>query len=501
MFLIFVLLSAVALSATASAASDFTVDSIDYTAELRSDGCAYVTEVWTVTFVGDYEGFSREIVIPEDNFEAFGELRDITVSVDGNLCSQAQSDELTNGTYTSEKGENSQEIIWHLSGEDKTHTFSLRYLKTDAVKLYNGLAYFYTTVVNSSDAYGICRDVSISIKTQKKCFSEDFTVLQSGSIAGKKSDNEIVFSADNSAGLVKIGISLPSATFEQGITEIVDNNTGKIIGIILLVLSAAGVGFGVWYFTRHYRSIYRKHMEKKCRRKVYKEASYEAHSEIFSTVSPARVMTLVSDCTISGADRFIVTALELLRRGYIAAGANGFTASEHSSADDTGRPLDRFEKAVIEFFGSGKWEKTTQRPLRFYIIMQKLYRKIPFITPEMLLTSEGRRVALLCFELRLSAKRHEFVCPEEISDDAFRGGKYTTSDLLISVFNEYDLSSASDFVKPDTEKFSCNLFLLRNAYDEGEKQYATEQLRRKMQKARRQNKHSETVTDNGDDSQ
>ena len=495
------MLAAVALSATASAASDFTVDSIDYTAELRSNGSAYVTEVWTVTFNGNYDGFSREIVFPEENFEAFGELRDITVSVDGNLCSQAQSDEVTSGTYTFVSDENSGIIRWNVSGEDRTHTFSLRYLRTDAVKLYNGLAYFYTTVVNASDSYGVCRDVDIAIKTQKKCFSEDFTVVQSGSIAGKKSDNEIVFSADNSAGLVKIGVSMPADTFEQGITEIVDNNTGKVVGIILLVLLAAGAGFGIWYFAGHYRSIYRNHMEKKCRRKVYKEASYEAHSEIFSTISPARVMTLVTDCTLSGADRFIVTSLELLRRGYIVADANGFTASEHSSADDTGRPLDRFEKSVIEFFGSGKWEKTTQRPLRFFVVLQKLYRKIPFITPSMIFTSEGRRAALLCFELRLAAKRHEFICPEEISDDAFRGGKYTTADLLISVFNEYALSTVTDFVKPDTEKFSCNLFLLRNAYDEGEKQYATEQLRRKMQKGHRKNKSSEAVTDNGDDSQ
>lgn len=501
MFLIFVLLAAVALSSTASAASDFTVDSIDYTAELRSDGCAYVTEVWTVTFSGNYEGFSREIVFPDDNFEAFGELRDVTVSVDGNLCSQAQSDELTNGTYTSEKGENSQKIIWHLAGEDATHTFSLRYLKTDAVKLYNGLAYFYTTVVNASDSYGVCRNVNISVKTQKKCFSEDFTVIQSGSIAGKKSDNEIVFSADNAAGLVKIGISLPVTTFEGTLTEIIDNNTAKIIGTVVLVLILLAGGFGGYYTAVNYRNMFRRHMEKQCRRKVYKESSYEAQSEVLRHLSPARVMTLVSEKTLSGADRFIVTALDLIKRGYITAAGGGFTATEASASDEVGRPLDRFEKAVIEFFGSGKWEKTTQRSARFYTVLQKLYKKLPFITPDMLLTATGRGMVSLCFELRLSAKRYEFICPEEISDDVFRNGKYTTAELLISIFNEYDLSSAKDFRKPDISGFSFNLFLLRDAFDEGERLYCEEQLRRKMQKKQGKIKLTKTVTDDGDDTQ
>ncbi len=501
LYVLITLLTIVIFSSTAFGASAQTVDGIDYTAELRSDGCAYVTEVWTVSFEGEYDGFSREITVPDENFEMFDELRDITVSVDGNICSVADADNALSGTYSLEKTEESYKIRWNISGENATHVFSLRYLKTGAVKLYDDRAYFYTTVVNSTDKYGICRDLTVSLKTQKRCFPEDFTVIESGSLAGKKSDSEIVFSADNSAGLVKVAVSLPQGVFDtQALAVIVDDTRAEIavlvIGCVLVIaLSVAGC-----FYCRNFRRIFRTKQEKKCRKKVYKEASYEAQAEVFRFISPARVMTLVSDSTLSGADRFIVTVLELVSRGYAELSGNSFSASFSSFSDSVKRPLDRFEKEVIELLGDEKAEKVLLRPARFYAVVQRMYKKIPFVTPSILFTVKGRKLVSLCFELKLSAKRHEFIAPEEISDDVFRNGKYSSADLLISLFNEYDLSSAKDFRKGDVDKFRNNLFFLRSIYDEGERAALEKELLRKMQKSKK-HKLGKMVTDDGDDTQ
>lgn len=488
-------------SSTASGASALTVDRLDYTAELRSDGCAYVTEVWTVSFNGEYDGFSREIVIPEDNFELFGEIRDVTVSVDGNLCSLTSADDALSGTYSLEKSENSYKIRWHLTGDNATHVFSLRYLKTASVKLYDERAYFYTTVINDSDEYGICRDVSVTLKTQKKCFPEDFTVVESGSLAGKKSDSEIVFNADNSAGLIKVAVSLPQGVFDvQSLPVIVDDTRAETAIVVIACILTAAIVVAGWFYFRNFRRIFRARQEKKCRKKVYKESSYEAQADVLRFVSPARIMTLVSDSTLSGADRFIVTVLELIKRGYIETDGNGFSSTYTSFTDSVKRPLDRFEREVIELFGTEKWQKVILRPRRFYAVAEKMYKKIPFLTPSMLFTPDGRRLVSLCFELKLSAKRHEFTAPEEISDDFFRNGKYTSADLLISLFNEYDLSSAKDFSKGDADKFRYNLFLLRDTYDEGRKIAFDEEVRRRMQKSKK-HKIRKTVTDDDNDTQ
>ena len=85
------------LPLTALGAS-YSVDYLNVNAELRSDGSALVTEEWTVTFDGKSDGFVREIMIPEDNFESFSLLSDVSVSVDGNGCNENAQNVFANGT-------------------------------------------------------------------------------------------------------------------------------------------------------------------------------------------------------------------------------------------------------------------------------------------------------------------------------------------------------------------------------------------------------------------
>lgn len=496
--LIFSLLFVLLMPITAFGVSEYSVDKVDFTAELRSDGSALITEEWTVTFTGKSDGFTREIRIPENNFELFKNIGDISVSVDGNGCSEVSDSSAVSGTYSVEQTENSYIIIWNMPSENETRTFSLRYIQTGIVKLYNNEAFFYGTVVNE-DSNLLCRNVTVKVKTPKKCFSEEFRIAESGSLAGQKSDGEVVFNSVNSVGLVRIGLAMPASLFDTSVlTVIVDDNRLEIaIVAVVCVVAAALAGFGV-YYALNYRRKFRLHWEKRCRKKAHSESSYTALTEILKQFSPARIINIVTDETVSGADMFIVTILDLAERGYIQLSADGISVTENSYSDSIKRPLDKNEKTVLEFFDSGKWEKTAEKPKRFFRMVEKFNSKVQFVSPVFALTPEGKRIMRRCFELKLSAKRHEFVLPEEISDDIFKGGKYTSFDLIISLLNEYTLSLSPDFEKPGVERFRRNMFLLREPYEEGKEIVRKEEFEKQQQKKMKKKK---TVIDDDIDSQ
>lgn len=481
--LIAVLLSVFALPTTAFAVSGTTVDRIDYSADLRSDGSVFVTEVWTVTFSEESDGFTRVIEMPEGEFESFKNLSDFALSADGVVFTEGNGDSAINGTYSVAFSEGKCTVKWKTKSKNVTRVFTLRYVKTGAVKLYGDRAYFYTTIISEDDTYGVCHDVNVSITTAKKCFSEDFVVEESGSLAGKKSDGEITFNADNFAGVMKTGISLPSSVFDAGyLTVIVEDTSFKeTIRAVSCVLAAIAVILFILYLVNR-QNLFRRKWEKKCLKKVHRESSYEAQSAVFGIFSPARVINIVYGVTLSGADRFIVTVLDLVKRGYIVPSADGFTASLKSDSDTVGRPLDRNEKTVIDIFSSEKWQTVLSRPKRFYAVTEKFNRNSAFLPLFFTLTPAGRQLVSRCFELRLAAVHHEYVLPEEISDDFFKNGKFTTADLLISLFNEFEMSASAEYRKTDASKYKYNLFMLRDVYSEGEKIVREEEIRRQMQK-------------------
>lgn len=496
--LIFVLMLVFLMPTSAFGASVYSVDKVNYTAELRSDGSALITEEWTVTFSGESDGFVREIIIPDENFEIYNDIHDVSVSVDGNGCSEVSATSAVSGTYSIEKTEGRYIVNCYMPSENETRTFSLRYVQTGITKLYNEKAYYFNTVV-PEDSNLLCRNVTVTVKTEKNCFAEDFSIIESGSLAGQKSDGEVVFNAENSVGLIKIGLSMPASLFDTSVlTVIVDDNTIEYIVLAVfcaIIVVIAGVGI---YYALNYKRKFRLRWEKKCRKKAHSESSYKALTGVLKKFSPARIINIVSGKTVNGADLFILTFLDLLERGYIQASAEGFTVSENSDTDSIKRPFDKNEKTVLEIFGSDRWQKTVSRPKRFFYTIEKFNRKVPFVSPFFTFTYEGKKIIRRCFELKLSAKRHEFVLPEEISDDIFKGGKYTSFDLIISLLNEYTLSLSADFEKTGTERFKRNMFILRETYEQGKEITEKEEFEKLQQKKLKKNK---AVIDDDNDSQ
>lgn len=466
-----------------ASSSSYTVDKVNITADLRSDGSALITEEWTVTVDdGCQDCFGRDIVIINDNFERISSVTDISVSLDGNTCTEETGDTLKQGTYFYTKSEDAYSVAWYIP-EAGTHIFSIRYIQTGAVKLYRNDAYFYFRAVNEGSSL-ICRNVSITVNTPASCFPEDFEILESGNLAGGKADGSVTFTAANTAGLVKTGVTMPSGLFDASkLTVIVDDNRFEItVTVIAATVLLVGLVYGI-YFCLNYKKVLLNRRTKKCKKKPLAEDTEKVINTVFASVSPAVFLKSVLPEVTNESDYFTVTLLDLVKRGYIKASSAGFTASKSSEDDLYKRKLDENEKRVIRLFASGRWKELITSPKVFYDEVCAFNKKVAHLSHISDFTSKGKRLVRCCFELRLSAKRFEFIAPEEISDSFFKNGKYTVGDLLVSLVNEYDLSVSNDnFEKTSTENFRYNMFMFRDVYSDGEK------LVLEMKEAKKRNK-------------
>lgn len=482
--LILTLLSAILMPTAAFGASsgDYTVENVSYKAELRMDGSAVVTEDWNVSFSENAtEGFVREITISEDEFERIGAISDLSVSVDGSICSEESSDSLRRGVYSLTKTENAYIIKWYMPENGGTHSFSLRYAVKDAVKLYHEQAYFSFCIVNKGDRL-LCRNITAVVTTPTTCFSEDFEILESGSLAGEKADGKITFSCVNSVGEVKARVRMPAALFDAGaVTQIIDDTTGMKIAVSVISAILIIIAIVLIYCTVMYKRLFRKHWLKKCRTKPREADSVSIFHNVFSLLSPARVLHIVSGKTLNPSDFFTVTFLELVKRGYITAEKNGFAVAGTSENDWCRRPLDKNEKRLLNMFSSDKWQAYIRRPLRFYKEVEAFNKNIGFVSPFFMLSKKGKELISDCFEIRISAKRFEFITPMEISDSFFRNEKYSIGDLVTAVINEYD--RYTEFGHDDsTSAFKYNMFMFRDVYDEGKAIFEKNEQKRKNKK-------------------
>ena len=484
---IMIMLLSVFIMPTAAfgASSTYTVDKVDFNVELSSDGNALVSEEWTVTVPeGCQECFGRDIMIIDDNLERISGISDLSVSVDGNICTEETGDVLRKGTYFYTETEDSYSVSWYIP-EAGTHVFSVRYIQSDAVKLYKNKAYFYCRAVNEGSEL-ICRNVTVKITTPSECFAENFEIVEAGSLAGEKADSGVTFSASNTAGLVKVGIAMPSDVFDtSALTVIIDDDRAEIavsavLGVILVLLAIYGILFAL-----KYKKILRTRREKQCKKRVLDEPVERVQRAVFDKMSPACVLNTVLPALPDESDFFTVTALELFLRGYISVSADGFSSSETSMTDHCRRPLDKNEKRVIRLFGQSRWEELLSSPKDFYTEIQSFNKNVGYLSPVNDFTAKGKKLVRRCFEIKLSAKRFEYVAPQEISDSLFRNSKYTAGDLVISVINEYNLSLEPDYEQPSDVSFERNMFMFRDIYAEGKKLYLKQKAEEKIKKEKR----------------
>lgn len=479
------LLTLCLMPSTAYGASAYSVEKVEVSVDLRSDGNALVTEEWTVNVGEDCnESFVRNIVISDDNFERIAGVSDLSVSLDGNICMEEAGDVLREGTYFYTESENMYSVNWYIPQPGK-HVFALRYMQSDAVKIYNDRAYYYFCAADDGKNI-VCRNVTVKINTPAECFAENFEIVESGSLAGEKSDGRVTFFASNTAGAIKAGVAMPQELFDAtGLVLIEDDNRGQIAAIVVFSVAAVAVIVLSVYFSLNYKKLLRKSREKYCSKKILDEPMEKLQRRIFESISPAQLLNTVLEGIPDESDYFTVTVLDLYQRGYITASSDGFDSSENSLSDSCGRRLCKNEKRVIRLFDKSRWEEIIKSPKIFYNEITQFNKNVSYLSPVNELTGKGRRLIHRCFELKLNAGRAEYVSPQEISDNFFKNSRYTTGDLVISVINEYSLIRDGGMHEADTQDFVRNLFMFRDIYAQGRKMVIDEETERKLSKEKR----------------
>ncbi len=454
---------------TAFGMSAYTVDKVNIEADLLANGSALIKEEWTVTIPEDCtEGFVREIDKAEDNFEKISAISELSVTEDGNVCIRQAADGLQSGCYDFSETEQAFKISWAPAAAG-THVFSVRYVQSAAVKAYKGKAYFYFRAVSESSDI-VCRDVTVKIMPETPCFSEDFEILEAGLLAGEKTDGAIKFSASNTAGLVKIGIAVNEKLFDTAaLTRIEDDNTALIVFLLLLAVLLLGVCICFVFFALKYESLLRSIREKHSEKMTLDETAAKTQRAVFRRISPAVLLKTVMGNPPNPADFFIVTAIELFCRGYIVLTNDGFDASPKSMTDAFHRPLDKNEKRVIRLFSANRLSELVSSPTAFFTEIEQFNKNVSYASPFFEFSKSGRRLIRRCFEIKLCAKRFEFVSPAEISDSIFRNSKYTAGDLVISIINEQSATANNNNAVFSDKEFKRNLFMMRDIYNEGMK--------------------------------
>ena len=475
------LLMSLSLAASASFSGDSAVTSVTVDAVLRADGSAVVSESWELSFSENSDGsFSRVIPKNQDSeLDSFGSINDISVSVDGNICTLNGNEPMRSGQYSLQDGEDSILIQWYPATNNGVHSYSLRYILTDAVKLYKDRAYYNISVSNEGQ---ILSNVTLRITAPEKCYSDEILIAEAGVLAGKKFDGGVEFSAPNTSGTIGAAITMPATIFDTGVLHSVADNSGikLAITVVLIVLLVIVLAIVIRYFVMR-NKLFRERWLKRCKRAPLNESLESSGKYVLRKLSPADVLFIVSDGVVSQADYFIVTALDLAYRGYITVESDGFVAMDKSDEDMFIRRLSDNEHLVLDCFRDNI-EKLISNPEEFFISVNGFNKKIKGAGLFTTFTKDGNKLIRRAFEMRILSKRYDFVPCEEISDDFFSTKRYTPTDLIISVINEYYNSLNEDFIKPDVSRFQKNLFMLRDTYRLGERAYNKRMALKKQKK-------------------
>ncbi len=443
----------------------FTIDSLKCTVDLQPEGGAYVTENWKIAPLDEgLSSFSRFIPLDGDNFSKHASLSEIVVSLDGDILMEKESDVDAGNAYTVTKDSGGYLIDCRSISKSGTHEFSLRYFLSGAVKLYNERAYFYFRIIDNTGEI-LIHNASITINAPKNTFSEDFIIEESGSLACEKRDGQVEFLAPNIASPVKIGLSMPSSVFSKGsLTLIEDDDTGnKAAGIAFIAVILFFIALLIVYIS-NYKKRFRKKWIKKTMNVSSPNFSKTDADFALSRLSPMEILNMITDKPKSRADFFIATILDLLKRGYIKAGREGFSSSLKSEGDEYDRPLNKNEKRVIFLFSNDKWKKLLLFPQNFKEEIKTFNKKIRFPSPFYTMTKDGKRAVRGSFEMLRMSKEGGVYKPYEISEDFFGKKNLSVKDLIVSLAYESGKNKIT-FDTPDRDTYKHDIFMFRDILD------------------------------------
>ena len=417
-------------------ALDAAVRRVNWVAYLAADGSASVTEEWTVDFgEGGDAPFERTVSFAGDALRGSAGVAAASATLDGAVLEREDGPDARDGT-------------WSVTGEGTTlgirvnrvltglHTFSFRYDVYGCVKAYNSHAVCYLRL-RDDDAAAVLQEATCAILLPQDCAMGAIRVLDSADLPAEKNMRGVTFRGVDVVGGVMLGLQMPLDLFERApLTTVEDDDTARVVMRYAAIILGALALLAVVIVLVKRQDIYRRRRRKKAASHAARETDPAYYDRILTKISPAEVLTVTDTDTFSEADRFIVTALDLIRRGYLVPEGADFTYHGSSDRDDVRRAPEKHEREAIRLFTSGQWKRVARQPDEFAAFVAKFNRMIPGLKFTDAFRRDRRQLHEDCWRLVSGAAYREHIRPADVSDAIFRSDRYSAVDLLFSLINE-----------------------------------------------------------------
>jgi len=172
------------------AAKSFRIDRIAIQARVLPDGNMYIDESRTYTFRGKFSWADYKLPL-----QGIGNVLDFSLNDENTNYRKSKSEEP--GTYTVQSSEYSFYVRWHYQAENQTKTFTLHYLVTDVISVYQDVAELYYKFVGEENEMPVGQ-VTVNIQLPGQITSDVVKAWAHGPLWGgiRFEQNELVMDVD-----------------------------------------------------------------------------------------------------------------------------------------------------------------------------------------------------------------------------------------------------------------------------------------------------------------
>lgn len=144
-FAIFLLLN------TVCAASDFTMQNLNFNAVLNNDGSMHVTEFWDININGETNTLFKEYDLKNGQYDITNiKVKDLTSSKDFSRINSLMYHVTTDSYYAMENEDGLFEIAWGVNKDNGERKYAISYTVENAITVYNDCAELYWQFLGKS---------------------------------------------------------------------------------------------------------------------------------------------------------------------------------------------------------------------------------------------------------------------------------------------------------------------------------------------------------------
>ena len=171
-------------------AKSYRIDRIAIQARVLPDGNMYIDESRTYTFRGKFSWADYKLPL-----QGIGNILDFSLNDENASYRESKSEEP--GTYTVQSSEYSFYVRWHYQAQNQTKTFTLHYLVTNVISVYQDVAELYYKFVGEENEMPVGQ-VTVNIQLPGQITSDVVKAWAHGPLWGgiRFEQNELVMDVD-----------------------------------------------------------------------------------------------------------------------------------------------------------------------------------------------------------------------------------------------------------------------------------------------------------------